>query len=515
MPNKSSRNNIQAMQFEAEHHGGMLLDEVWVDYNFRYQWQCSKGHVWRERKGKILNESKWCPYCDGTIIDPVERTLEMNQLALSRNGRMLSPSWINSKTKYEWQCQQGHTWKTTWASIKGNGSWCAICQGNSPRSLNELRAEVEARKGKLYSNEYHGVEGTYEFECNLGHKFSNQFKHVVNGGQWCPICSKGSKSEELTRTCMEQIFGVEFKRVRPSWLKNEEGKTLELDGYAESLGMAFEYQGRQHFENQFYLGEQDLDKRTRDDLQKKRICSDAGIHLFIFTYKDSYLEFQEIAKTQAKDFGIDTSLYKFEEPIDFNQAYIREDLLATIKRNANKFDIDVVSTKWIGAMQRYGFYCRNCERKFEALGRNYTGERATRCPYCVLRMDFNPSTLAIDELQEYAVKHGGKLLTKNYQNMHQVLSWQCGEGHVFEAQFNNMSRRHQWCLVCEGRTKRHQFNQVTAGEFFAANGLELIDTYRGVGQAHKTRCNKCGRIKNSRINLIRSGTNPCPGCPGA
>ena len=514
MSTRSSRNNIQAMQFEAERHGGMLLDEVWVDSNFRYQWQCSKGHVWRERKGKILAESKWCPYCDGTIIDPVERTLEMNQLALSRNGRMLSRSWIDSKTKYEWQCQQGHTWKTTWASVR-RGSWCPKCSVSAPRSIEELSAVVEARKGQLLTSEYRGVNGTYEFECNLGHNFSNQFHHVVNRGQWCPICSKGTKSEELTRTCMEQIFGTEFRRIRPSWLKNEEGRTLELDGYSEVLNIAFEYQGRQHFENQFYLGEQDLPKRIRDDLQKEETCKDKGIHLFIFTYKDNYLDFQRIAKTQAQAFGIDITKYQFEQPIDFNRAYIREDKLETVKRNADKVDVDVISTKWLGAMQRYQFYCRKCESAFEAEGRNYTGNRTTRCPKCVLQMNFNPSTLGINKLQEYAARYGGELLTTTYQNMHQLLSWKCSEGHIFEAQFNNMSRRNQWCAICEGRAKKRQFNQVTAGEFFSANGLELIDTYRGVGQAHKTKCTKCGRVKNSRINLIREGTNPCPGCPGA
>jgi hypothetical protein len=447
------------------------------------------------------------------LINALDRTKEMNLLARTRHGFLLSPTWVSSGTKYEWQCEFGHNWKTTWASIK-RGSWCPKCSVSAPRSIEELSAVVEARKGRLLSSEYLGVNGTYEFECNLGHKFTNQFTHVVNRGQWCPICSKGTKSEELTRTCMEQIFGTEFRRIRPSWLRNVEGRTLELDGYSEELNMAFEYQGRQHFENQFYLGEQDLPRRIRDDLRKIEICKDKGIHLFIFTHKDNYLDFQSIAKIQAQAFGIDITKYEFEKPIDFSRAYIRENKLETVKKNADKVDVDVISTKWLGAMQKYEFYCRKCDSKFEAEGRNYTGDRTTRCPKCVLRMNFNPTTLSVNKLQEYAARHGGELLTTAYQNMHQALSWKCSEGHVFEAQFNNMSRRNQWCLVCEGRAKKRQFNQETAREFFASKGLELIDTYRGVGHAHKTKCNNCGRIKNTRINLIRKGTNPCPGCPG-
>lgn len=64
---------------------------------------------------------------------------------------------------------------------------------------------------------------------------------------------KVHKHEERCREIFEQIFGVEFKSVRPEWLTNPAtNKPLELDGFNTSImtpmgrGLAFEYDGVQH-----------------------------------------------------------------------------------------------------------------------------------------------------------------------------------------------------------------------------------------------------------------------------
>jgi hypothetical protein len=64
---------------------------------------------------------------------------------------------------------------------------------------------------------------------------------------------KVHKHEERCREIFQEIFGVEFKTIRPDWLKNPAtGKPLELDGYNPNImtpmgrGIAFEYDGIQH-----------------------------------------------------------------------------------------------------------------------------------------------------------------------------------------------------------------------------------------------------------------------------
>lgn len=89
-------------------------------------------------------------------------------------------------------------------------------------------------------------------------------EHIVNGSNIVRSYSEDNepikkpekkvhKHEERCREIFEQIFGVEFKSVRPEWLTNPAtNKPLELDGYNTSImtpmgrGLAFEYDGVQH-----------------------------------------------------------------------------------------------------------------------------------------------------------------------------------------------------------------------------------------------------------------------------
>ena len=163
--------------------------------------------------------------------------VEANAYAKSRMGKVLATE-ISTKREYvEWECAKGHTWKQPVGALLANKSWCSICSGNAPRSLQVLIDIATARGGKVLSTEYKNVDATYDFECSRGHKFSNSFKHVEKRGQWCPTCNKGSKSEEICRTTFEQIFGYEFKKVRPKWLKNSRNRQMEIDGFCAELNI--------------------------------------------------------------------------------------------------------------------------------------------------------------------------------------------------------------------------------------------------------------------------------------
>ena len=83
----------------------------------------------------------------------------------------------------------------------------------------------------------------------------------------------------------ESIFtGFQFPRKRPSFLKSNTGRFLEVDGYCEELQLAFERQGEQH-----YVGDHFFYKRRRDsfpeqvarDKLKVLQCAAAGVRLVV------------------------------------------------------------------------------------------------------------------------------------------------------------------------------------------------------------------------------------------
>lgn len=84
-----------------------------------------------------------------------------------------------------------------------------------------------------------------------------------------------SKGEKICREVMERIYGVEFKNIRPDWLKNPEtGCNLELDCYNENLKIAVEYNGKQHYEwpNFTNQSQEQFEKQLRRDKFKKERC---------------------------------------------------------------------------------------------------------------------------------------------------------------------------------------------------------------------------------------------------
>ena len=428
--------------------------------------------------------------------------------AESKGGELLSTKFISGKTKYEFKCSEGHKWE----AIDTGKSWCPKCAGKG-KGIDDIQSLVDKRGGKLISKKFIGVDKKYEFECSIGHQFSMTFAKMQSG-QWCSICSKGSKSEELVRVTMEQIFGVKFKRVRPDWLKNDLNVPMELDGYAEELGIAFEYQGRQHYEEMNYLIDQDLKRIQKNDKLKSRLCAERGVSLFIFTHEENYRNFPRIAEKQAIEFKLPVTNYDFKQKIDFDRAYIRTDKLQELKDRAGTKGLMVLSKKWLGVENYYQVECTTCRNVYEVAGSAFMGRKINGCRYCSLKTNYNKSTLSIDVPKAYAKKHRGQLLETEYKNMHTPMNWRCSKKHEFSARFNNLVRNDEFCPICEGKIQKNQFDKETASNKFKEFGLELVGDFKSVAIAVPTICMKCKNSNSSRLSVILKGSPPCLYCSG-
>ena len=52
---------------------------------------------------------------------------ELRSLAMERGGKLISSVYINSDTKLEWECKEGHRWFQKPDHIKNSGTWCKRC----------------------------------------------------------------------------------------------------------------------------------------------------------------------------------------------------------------------------------------------------------------------------------------------------------------------------------------------------------------------------------------------------
>jgi len=503
-------------EFHPTKNGGLKPENLTYGSSKKVWWTCNveESHNWETSVAHRTN-GRGCPYCSGrkssknirneklkklgwSMLDEYERNsvktnfqcLRCNNVvsstymhissqhkkckckiyekhhqnwsleAKNRGGKLLTPYYIGGgNTKYLWSCERGHQWESSILSVIRQKSWCNECRGFKKRTFQELQKIVDERDGVLLTTKYLGTEGSYEFRCNLGHYFKNTFRHIVDRGQWCPTCSKGTKTEEMVRCALEQIFGDEFSKLRPKWLKNSRKRQMELDGYNEKLKIAFEYQGIQHFEEKGFFYDKtlcDMERkkllklRIDDDKTKVRLCKENNVKLFVLTYEDAPEKFLDVITNQATELGIELKNYDFTSPIDFSQTYIRNDRLSELKQLLLTKNITVLSDKWISSDTKYELKCEVCSFTWSAQGNAFFNSRSVAgCRKCGHSRKSEKQKLGMDFVVAYAQKFGGKVLSKTYVRRNYVYEFECSEGHQFKKNFNNMVYRQQFCPFCE------------------------------------------------------------------
>lgn len=96
-----------------------------------------------------------------------------------------------------------------------------------------------------------------------------------------------SVGENVCRKVLEDLYQTSFPSTRPNFLRNPEtGYNLELDGYSRELNMAFEYQGKQHYEypNDFHSSKQHFLQQVRRDRFKAEKCQQMSVYLLVIPY---------------------------------------------------------------------------------------------------------------------------------------------------------------------------------------------------------------------------------------
>lgn len=104
----------------------------------------------------------------------------------SSRGFRLVGQYVNSMTRVEIECSNGHRWEAIPNSIK-SGNGCPHCSGNFPWTNKTINIELEPR-GIQIVGEYKNNFTKVEFECNLGHRWMSKTSHVISG-TGCPTCS--------------------------------------------------------------------------------------------------------------------------------------------------------------------------------------------------------------------------------------------------------------------------------------------------------------------------------------
>jgi len=281
--------SFEEIEGEVQKRGGKCLELVsGSGISGRYTFECEDGHTWTTSASNVINGNTWCSQCNKLNL------AICHEEAKKRNGKCLSTEYMNRRIPMLWECEKGHQFEAHMGAIRNAGTWCKKCHDDLLRLDIGIAHEIaEKRGGKCLSTEYINLETNMLWQCKLGHKWKAMLGNVKGKSSWCPKCR--NKSEQRCREIFEDIFQQPYPNVRLPELQG-----LELDGYCKDTGIAFEYDGRQHFSYTPFFhrnGEEDFYRQQERDALKDKLCAENAITLiripFYFSYDldDSLEEF--------------------------------------------------------------------------------------------------------------------------------------------------------------------------------------------------------------------------------
>lgn len=257
-------------KFAIEKGGKIICHVSSSGLDSRYVWECSDGHQWETKAGNIVFNGTWCKECQKlTLQDCIDE-------AEKKGGKCLDTEYNNKRTIMNWECKNGHRFKLRLGAVRNNDRWCRLCFHDSQRHDISVAHEL-ARKngGECLSTEYVNLVTPMVWRCNKGHEWKVAMAGIKSQGQWCPNCRR--KTESACRDIFESIFGSPFPTRHLGTMER-----LELDGYNEEFGIAFEYNGRHHdkYVTHFHRnGVNDFYDQQISDDRKRELCEKNGITL--------------------------------------------------------------------------------------------------------------------------------------------------------------------------------------------------------------------------------------------
>jgi hypothetical protein len=505
---------LKDIQETAKKRGGECLSKVYINASSNLKWRCAKGHAW-EASANNIRTGSWCPECARKIINAGKRlTIElMRKIAKTNKGRCLSREYAGIDTKLKWECSKGHKWEATPYMVR-MGYWCRVCSGHPRLSIEDMKEIAEERGGRCLSVKYVNDSAKLQWKCAREHKWEASANSIRNG-KWCPECSS-SRSERIARAYFEQIFENKFPVTHPRWLRVNNARPMQLDGYNDDLKLAFEYQGKQHYDHSdFYHSKVSLKAIQKRDRLKKQICKRHGILLIRIPWNMRWASLIPYLKKSFKENKRRFPQLPKSFKIDISTAYSPE-LLKYMQDLARKRRGRCLSKHYIDARTPMKWECAKGHR-WETAPTNI--QSGGWCPECA-----GVKQKTIEDAIRLAKSKKGEFLSSKFKTSHDKYQWQCAKGHTWKTTFSSINAG-SWCRFCS-KTKylniseMQKLAKIRGGKCLSkryVNSKTLLTFQCNKGHKWKTRpeyitqgrwCHVCGKAKHGAsqrltIDLMR------------
>jgi hypothetical protein len=494
----------------------------------RLEFCCSKSHRWHTVAYRVKSGGSWCPVCmrhRGSWD-----AAKFQAYAAERGGELVSKhpvGPIQHLHLVRFTCAHGHQWNARAGQVMQCQTWCGKCGDEAKRKpLDDLHALAAERGGRLVRmGKNRGHKAT--FSCARGHEFAAT-PDGVKRGNWCPMCS-ASRSERIVRAHFEQLFGKPFPRVRPKWLRNTTGVPLELDGFCESLRLAFEHQGGQHYREVKHFGEGVHRAVKQRDSRKRALCRERGVVVIEIPELMRVLDVPDLRAFILREcdaLGITVPKRRRDRPISLGGVYstTRDDeALGRLQEIARRRGGQCLAREYVGNATPLPFVCSQGHRWFVRPQDVLAGSWCMKCARVAIGVK---NRLGIEEMRRLASARGGECLSATYTHATSKLRWRCGKcGNKWEATPMSV-RRGSWCPPCAYRAgwekRRTSGRPMQRKPRLTIQDMQRVATARGgkclsalyVNPFHKLRweCGVCGHAWEAAPSDVKNKGTWCPKC---
>ena len=360
----------------ARSHGGLLLSRRYVNCKVKLRFRCAEGHSLQMSQERVQS-GRWCGTCSLARVAARTRALyfaKLKSVVARRGGRILSPEYVNSQTKLRYRCASGHEWSAVPNSIMV-GRWCPLC-ANATRNLwrkdrvaRRLQRIVAKRGGTILPPGFTSYKASLRCRCKTGHTW-RATPEGIDTGVWCRTCELDELNASLRKVAKRRGGSVLTKRCQ---------KAIEKARFRCAQG------------HEFRLKTFELRHRWCPRCNSSAALTMDRLHL------------------AARERGGECL------------APARGDVLPKLP--------------W------------RCGEGHEWKADPHSVIAGSWCPICRVRGGHSLAPLGMGVMRAMAADRGGKCLSSTYRGAREKLRWQCVRGHVWSARVMHV-RKGSWCPVC-------------------------------------------------------------------
>ncbi|MGZ4075485.1 MAG: hypothetical protein ACXVDZ_18210 [Bacteroidia bacterium] len=287
---------------------------------------------------------------------------------------------------------------------------------NSRLTISDMQNVARHYGGKCLSKEYIEWHDPLKWMCEKGHTWDTSYA-VVNQGGWCVQCSKNEKKEE----CLERYKAFAIKKG---------GQCLSLKYINASTKLKFQCAEGHKFTaytstvKGVWCAQCNLDKKRELKLNKVKLLAQkkgGKCHSVKYINKLSKLKFQ-CGNGHVWVMPYSEQL-QGQWCAQCRRDALNDNQFTNLKAIAKKRGGKCLSLEYVHNLKLLKW---KCDKGHEWQAPPNSIKAGRWCPTCGIESTSNKNRkYTIEELDRYAKKRNGKLLSKEFISVNSHLKWQC------------------------------------------------------------------------------------------